>query len=74
MSTTMRYTTRLVTVAAALSLWTALIAAADSTVGGLPSRELTDTGDCASLGHSGDAAPEIPYTPRQSYLDTLREV
>ena len=64
MSTTLRHITPLVTVAAALSIWTAPIAAASFTVDGPSCQEVTDTGDCVSPAHSSDAAPVIPNTPR----------
>lgn len=64
MSSKLRHITPLVTVAAALSIWTAPIAAADFTVGGPSCQEVTDTGDCVSPAHSGGAAPEVPNTPR----------
>lgn len=74
MSTTLRLGTPLVTVAAALSIWAAPIAAADSKVDGFSCRELTDTGQCVAPGRSSDAPPETPFTPRQPNSDTLREV
>jgi hypothetical protein len=73
MPTTLRHITPLVTVAAALSIWTAPIAAADAKLDGLSCREVTDTGECVAPGHRSDAAPEIPYTPRQPYSATLRD-
>ena len=64
MSSTPRHIIPLVTVAAALSIWTALIAAADSSVGGLRCRELTDTGKKRVVGNSGNAAPK--FHPRRA--------
>jgi hypothetical protein len=34
---------------------------------------VTDTGECVAPGHSGDAAPDVPYPPRQPYSATLRD-
>ena len=72
MSTTLRHITGLVTAAAALSIWTAPMAAADFTVDGPSCHEVTDAGDCLSPAHSSNFAPEIPMNPREPYLDTLR--
>jgi len=74
MRTTLRLITPLATVAAALSIWAAPMATAAAKVDGLACRELTDTGECVTPGDGTDAAPETPFTPRQRYLDTLREV
>ena len=60
MSSALRHITPFVAVAAALSIWTAPMAAADFTVDGPSCREVADTGDCVSPGHAGDVAPQIP--------------
>ena len=71
MSSILRHIILLVTVAAVLSIWTALIAAADFTVDGPPCPEVTDSGDCVSPGHASGVAPQSSYTPSRPQLDTV---
>ena len=73
MPPTLLHITPLMSVAAALSIWTAPMAAADFKAGGLSCRDVTDTGVCVSPGQSGDAAPDIQYPPSQPNLETLRD-
>jgi hypothetical protein len=71
MARRLRHIAPLITLAAALSIWASPVAAADFKPSG-SCQEVSDTGECVSPPHSSDAPPEIQFTPRQPYLDTLR--
>jgi hypothetical protein len=72
MAARLHHITPLLTLAAALSIWSSPVAAADPDLG-RSCAEITDTGECLSPQHGNTAPSAVEYSPRQPYLDSVRQ-